>query len=82
MMPSVRPHPWNTLLYGGCGFPLAYIRRQYIRFRVSCSRREGAGEIRVAVLVVVAMVPVVAVAARHLQPGVDVFELHPAPNVE
>ena len=36
----------------------------------------------VAVLVAVAMVVVVAVAARRLQPGVDVFELHPAPNVE
>ena len=36
----------------------------------------------VLAVVVVAMVVVVAVAARHLQPGVDVFELHPAPNVE
>ena len=34
------------------------------------------------VVVVVAMVVVVAVAARHLQPGVDVLELHPAPDVE
>jgi hypothetical protein len=39
--------------------------------------------VAVLVVVVVAMVVVVvAVAARHLQPGVDVFELHPAPNVE